>query len=144
MSIEHQFCTFFLGGHHFAIEVLNVQEVFRLQQLTKVPHAPSVLAGLINLRGRIITAINLRQLLGLPVPEDDQATTCIVTRTDEGSVCLLVDQIGDVLTPSPDSFERPPDTLDPEVRRMVRHVCKLENNLLLILDTEAAVGGATV
>jgi len=144
VDLDHQYCTFYLGGHHFAIEVLGVQEVFRLQEITHVPLAPGVLEGLINLRGRIITAINLHELLAIPIDEDKRPSTCIVTRTDEGSVCLLVDQIGDVLTPSAHAFESPPDTLDPGIRRLVRQVCKLENNLLLILDTEAAVGGATV
>lgn len=144
MDLDHQYCTFYLGGHHFAIEVLGVQEVFRLQEITQVPLSSGVLEGLINLRGRIITAINLHELLGIPVKDDEKPGTCIVTRTDEGSVCLLVDQIGDVLTPAAQALESPPDTLDPRIRRLVRQVCKLENNLLLILDTEAAVGGATV
>ncbi len=144
MILKHQYCTFYLDGHHFAIEVLSVQEVFRLQEITQVPYSPGEIEGLINLRGRIITAINLRHRLGLAKWEGEKAPTCIVTRTDDGSVCLLVDEIGDVLSPPSEAFEEPPDTMDPTIRPLVRQVCKLEKNLLLILDTERAVDGVTV
>ena len=88
MVEQKQFCTFFLDGHMFGVEVEQVQEVFRYQEMTKVPLAPQVVRGLINLRGQIITAIDLRQRLGMePLPEDKFPMN-VVVRTKDGVVSL--------------------------------------------------------
>ena len=95
MADEHQFCTFVLGGHHFGIDVLKVQEIIRYQEMTRVPLAPPVVRGLINLRGQIVTAIDLRRRLELPERTDGQLPVNVVVKTDDGAVSLLVDEIGD-------------------------------------------------
>src|ERR671936_28074 len=97
MSDEHKFCTFTLDGLLFGVEVLKVQEVIRYLEMTRVPLAPAVVRGLINLRGQIVTAIDLRRRLELSDRPADQQPVNVVVHTDDGAVSLLVDEIGDVL-----------------------------------------------
>ncbi len=139
MSIERQFCTFHLGALFIGIEVQQVQEVIRRQTMTRVPLAPRAVRGLINLRGQIVTAIDLRERLGLPPRSDEHEPMNVVVRTDEGAVSLLVDEIGDVLETEEDQYESLPETLSPESRELMRGVYKLPDRLLLILDTEKAL-----
>lgn len=142
MAGERQYCTFFLDGHYFGIDVLNVQEVIRHQETTRVPLAPAVVRGLINLRGQIVTAIDLRRRLEMPDRADGERPINLVVQTDDGAVSLLVDEIGDVLPVPEGAFERPPDTLRGPARDLIRGAYKLDGRLLLILDTERAVNPA--
>jgi purine-binding chemotaxis protein CheW len=133
---DRQCCTFFLDGHYFGIDVLQVQEVIRYQKMTRVPLAPAVVRGLINLRGQIVTAIDLRRRLDLPDRPDDELPVNVVVRTDDGAVSLLVDEIGDVLRVSEAAFERPPGTLRGTARDLIRGAYKLNGRLLLVLDLD--------
>lgn len=116
--------------------MLQVQEVIRTQQMTRVPLAPRAVRGLINLRGQIVTAIDLRERLGLEPFGGDRHPMNVVVRTDEGAVSLLVDEIGDVLDTEESDYEAPPETLPAAARDLIRGVYKLPGRLLLILDTE--------
>lgn len=138
-----QFSTFFLDGLFFGVEVLKVQEVIRYQEMTRVPLAPPVISGLINLRGQIVTAVDLRRRLELSPRAADQLPMNVVVRTDDGAVSLLVDEIGDVVEVSEESFEQPPETIDGVARELIRGVYKLRERLLLILDTEKTVNLST-
>jgi purine-binding chemotaxis protein CheW len=131
-----QFSTFFVGDLFFGVDVLNVQEVLRFQQMTPVPQAPGVIEGLINLRGQIVTAIDMRRRLRLPPRAGDKSPMNIVVRTTDGAVSLLVDEIGDVLDMDPATYERPPENLDPAARELIRGIYKLKGRLLLVLDAE--------
>lgn len=139
MPDTSQFCTFCLDRMLFGVEVHQVQEVIRYQQMTRVPLASRAVRGLINLRGQIVTAIDLRCRLDLPERPSDQLPMNVVVRTAEGLVSLLVDDIGDVLEVEEESFERPPETLKGVARELIRGAYKLKNRLLLALDTERAV-----
>jgi purine-binding chemotaxis protein CheW len=139
MSDNKQFATFFLNGLFFGVEVLKVQEVIRYQEMTRVPIAPAMIQGLINLRGQIITAIDLRRRLGMPPRAESQLPMNVVVRTDDGAVSLLVDEIGDVVEIQDDTYERLPETLTGVARELIRGVYKLKERLLLILDTERTV-----
>ena len=139
MSDSKQFCTFYLEDRFFGVEVERVQEVFRYQEMTQVPLASSVVRGLINLRGQIITAIDLRRRLEMKDLPEEQKPMNVVIRTNEGVVSLLVDRIGDVLEVSSDDFEPPPETISGITRELVRGVYKLKGQLLLILDTEKTI-----
>jgi purine-binding chemotaxis protein CheW len=139
MADVHQFCTFTLGDQFYGLDVLQVQEVIRYQEMTRVPLAPPVVRGLINLRGQIVTAIDLRRRLELPDRPAGQLPVNVVVKTDDGAVSLLVDEIGDVLEVSERQFERPPETLRGTARDLIRGAYKLPDRLLLILDTERAV-----
>ena len=103
-----QYSTFFVADLFFGVDVLRVQEVLRFHQMTRVPLAPGVIEGLINLRGQIVTAIDMRRRLQLPAREDNQTPMNMVVRTEDGAVSLLVDEIGDVLDVDSATFERPP------------------------------------
>ncbi len=134
-----QYCTFRLGGHLFGVPVETVQEVLRQQDLTKVPLAPDAVSGLINLRGQIVITVDLRTQIGLPPRPAGEPATNVVVRTSEGTTSLQVDEIGDVLEPELDLFEAPPETVPSRVRDLVVKVCKLEHDLMLVLDTDKAV-----
>jgi purine-binding chemotaxis protein CheW len=139
MTAVQQFCTFYLDNLFLGVEVLRVQEVIRYQEMTRVPLAAEVVKGLINLRGQIVTAIDLRRALELTERAADKQPMNVVIRTDEGAVSLLVDEIGDVLEVNEEQFEHPPETLHGTARALVRGVYKLKDQLLLILDTEKAL-----
>ena len=134
-----QFATFFVGGLFFGIDVMDVQEVLRYQTMTTVPLAPGMVEGLINLRGQIVIAIDMRRRLGMEPREDRHEAMNIVVRTEEGAVSLLVDEIGDVLEVAEESFEPPPATLDNESRELIRGIYKLKDRLMHVLDTGKAV-----
>jgi len=104
-----------------------------------VPQAPHVIEGLINLRGQIVTAIDMRRRLGLPQRSGDLAPMNIVVRTMDGAASLLVDEIGDVLDMDSANYELPPQNLDPAARELIRGVYKLKDRLLLVLDEEKTV-----
>lgn len=144
MATVQQFCTFYLDNLFFGIEVLRVQEVIRYQEMTRVPLASDVIKGLINLRGQIVTAIDLRRQLELQERSTAQHPLNVVIRTDDGAVSLLVDEIGDVLEVSEEQFEQPPETLHGTARALVRGIYKLKDRLLLILDTEKAMALDTI
>ena len=139
MTNTRQFCTFFLDGLFFGVEVLKVQEVIRYQEMTRVPLAPDTIRGLINLRGQIVTAIDLRHRLELPPRPDGQLPMNVVIRSEDGAVSLFVDEIGDVVEIDDDTYEHPPETLKGVARELVQGVYKLKDRLLLILDTEKTV-----
>jgi purine-binding chemotaxis protein CheW len=139
MASNQQFCTFFLNDLFFGVEVEKVQEVIRFQETTRVPLAPSVVGGLINLRGQIVTALDLRRRLELPDRTEKEVPMNVVIRTDDGAVSLLVDEIGDVVEVEQNDFEPPPDTLSGTARELIRGAFKLKNRLLLLLDTEKAI-----
>jgi purine-binding chemotaxis protein CheW len=134
-----QFATFFVADLFFGVDVLHVQEVLRFQQMTGVPQAPDVVEGLINLRGQIVIAIEMRRRLRLPPRARDRTPMNMVVRTDDGAVSLLVDEIGDVLDVEAASFEEPPENLDAAARELIKGVYKMNDRLLLILDAERTV-----
>ncbi len=139
MAEQRQFCTFFLENYFFGVDVQQVQEVLRYQEQTRVPLAPQVIRGLINLRGQIVTAMDLRRRLELSERADDALPINVVVRTADGAVSLLVDEIGEVVDVADDVFEPPPETVEGVARELIVGAYKLENRLLLILDTEKTV-----
>ncbi|HLH08786.1 MAG TPA: chemotaxis protein CheW [Terriglobales bacterium] len=139
MAASQQFCSFFLDGMFFGVEVEKVQEVIRPQETTRVPLSPEVIGGLINLRGQIVTAVDLRKRLQLPERNAGNEPMNVVVRTEEGAVSLLVDEIGDVVEVEQQQFEPPPDTLHATTREMIRGAFKLNERLLLLLDTESVI-----
>ena len=136
MARTQQLCTFLLDGLLFGVDVMNVQEVIRLQDMTPVPLTSAIVRGLINLRGQIVTAIDMRPRLSLPDRAKDAEPMNVVVRTTDGVVSLLVDEIGDVLEVSDDAWERSPETMTAQLRDVVSGVYKLPGRLLLSLDVE--------
>ena len=134
MTGTRQLCTFALGELFLGLEVTRVQEVLRWQEMTSVPLAPDVIRGLINLRGQIVTAIDLRRRFGLPDLPPDRKPLNVVVRNDDGPISLLVDDIGDVILVEDRWFEKPPETVRGLTRDLIRGTYKLKHRLLLELD----------
>lgn len=139
MSDTTQYCTFWVGGLFLGVEVLKVQEVLRPQPTTRVPLAAPTIRGLLNLRGQIVTAIDLRRKLALPDREGGEPPMNVIIRTDDGPVSLDVDDIGDVVELHTNDRERPPETIRDERRDLVQHVYQLADRLMLVLDTDRAI-----
>jgi purine-binding chemotaxis protein CheW len=133
-----QFCTFYLEGLLFGVELIGVQEVINQLDLTQVPLAPAVVEGLINLRGQIATAVDLRRRLELAPRAIGVSFMNIVVATHDGAVSLLVDEIGDVVEVEDSTFEPPPGTMCGNVRDVIVGVHKLQNRLMHVLDIEKA------
>jgi purine-binding chemotaxis protein CheW len=139
MGAQVQFCTFMLDGHFFGVEVLKVQEVIRYQQLTVVPLAPRVIAGLINLRGEVVTALDLRRRLELKERDENLRPLNVIIRSNGNVTSLLVDEIGDVLQLDSDDFEATLETVSKIGRELIKGVYKLKGRLLLILDVDKTI-----
>jgi len=139
MNTRRQFATFYLHGFFFGVDVLKVQEVIRYLKMTRVPLAHGMIQGLINLRGQIIPAIDLRQRLEFPEREENQLPMNMIVRTEDGGVSLLVDEIGEVLEVPESCYERLSPTVAGAARELIQGVYKLKGRLLLILDAERTV-----
>jgi len=134
-----QLCTFKLGDYFFGVNVEKVQEVIRHQEMTRIPLANKEIRGLINLRGQIVTAVDLRLLLGLTGFSSADEPMNIIIQDEDGAVSFQVDEIGDVLEVEESSFEYPPETLKGIARELIQGAYKLTDRLLLVLDAEKAV-----
>jgi purine-binding chemotaxis protein CheW len=144
MAVEnHRYCTFSLDSQLFGVAVERVQEVIRAQEMTKVPLAAGSVSGLINLRGQIVAALDLRRCLGMPERAEGVRPMNVVVRAADRAVSLLVDEIGDVLELGSDQFEQPPNTVRSAGQEMFAGVYKLDNQLLVVLDTDKAVAVGT-
>ena len=140
--MAQQFCTFHVGDHFLGIEVERVQEVLRDCDITPVPTAPEEIRGLINLRGQIVTAVDLRRRFGIG-ERFEAAPTVLVLDSGAELLSLVVDRAGDVVEVEEAIFEEPPDTLTGESRRLIKGAFKLEQTLLLVLEVEHAVAIGT-
>ncbi len=128
-----QLCTFAVAGGRYAVPVADVQEVLRHQELTPVPLGHPAVVGLINLRGQIVTSMDVRRRLGLPDRPADAGPMTVVVRTADGPKALLVDDIGDVIDVADAAAEPPPAAAGPQTAVTAR-VYKLPDHLLLELD----------
>ncbi len=136
MGTEHTYCTFQLCDLYLGINVMQVQEVLRAQGRTRVPLASDVIQGLINLRGQIVMAIDLRRRLGLPARGEEESPMNVIVHTEDGPVSFLVDAIGDVIEIDDNAMEPAPITMDGQTRALLQGVCKLPRHLMLVLDPE--------
>jgi len=143
-SDSTQFCTFYLGDLLFGVEVRHVREVLREQRVTRVPLAHPMVTGLINLRGQIITAIDLRKRLQLDSGISAPGRVNIIVKVDQSAVSFLVDAVAEVEEMQNRSFEPPPETLEGIARLLVKGVYKLPKQLLLILNPEKVLDLQTI
>lgn len=144
MESSRQLCTFYVAGLFCGVDADRVQEIIRYQDITSVPLAPAVIQGLINLRGQILIAIDLRRRLGLAERQADQLPMNVVVHTNDGTVSLLVDDIGDVFEVSEERFELPPETISRVAKEVVHGVYKLDEKLLLRLNIDKTADVAAV
>jgi purine-binding chemotaxis protein CheW len=137
-----RYATFEVADQLFGLEVSRVQEVLSFSEYTPVPLAPEHVGGLFNLRGQVIAALDLRVRLGLAPTDLSNGAMNIIVRTDDESVSLLVDRIGDVVELEDTAAEPPPDTLTGPVRNLITATFPLANRLMLTLDARAAVSAS--
>ncbi len=145
MNDQVQYCTFRLGGAEYALEVSDVQEVLRDGEWSVVPLAPASVLGLMNLRGQIVTVVDLATHLGLgpqarirrmPLPAVN-----IVLSAARPPLSFAVDDVGDVVTLAANSLLAPPANLDQHARAFVRGVHLADQHLITVLETSALLEG---
>lgn len=135
MADERLLCTFRVADHLLGLDIAVVQEVLRRQEITRLPLSSPAVRGIINLRGHIVPAVDLRCCLDLPAAErgEDRATIVVRGRED-AAASLLVDEIGDVVTVPASSYERAPETMRGAARELIHGVFPLHDRLVLELD----------
>ncbi len=129
-----QLVSFIIGNEEFAVDILYVQEINRMVQITSVPNAPDFVDGVINLRGRVIPVIDLRTKLGMPKKEHDKSTRIIVVEVNGRTVGFIVDAVNEVLRIPKNITEAPPDLVTGVNSEYIKSVGKLEDRLLILLD----------
>lgn len=141
MSVQSSFeyVTVHIGGQLFGVEVDEIREVFSPQDITKVPRAPGEIAGLLNLRGRIVTAVDARSRLNLPARGADEPVMALGLEQGSELFGVLVDEVGEVMRLKADTLEASPAHLDPHWRALLKGVHRLEKNLLAVLDIRALI-----
>lgn len=139
-AAAEDYVTMTIGGQWFGIPVLNVRDVLGPQAITRVPLAPAEIAGSLNLRGRIVTAINMRQRLDLPADGFAERAMAVVVEHDDEPFSLLVDEVGEVLSLPSRQHEPVPATLDPRWRDVSQGIYRLEDKLLLVLSVGNVLG----
>jgi purine-binding chemotaxis protein CheW len=131
-----EYVTTMIGGQLFGMPISRVQDVFMPERLTRVPLSSSDVAGVLNLRGRIVTAIDMRARLGLPKNEDGKPPMAVGVELRGESYGLLIDSIGEVLKLADDSREVNPVNLDPRLTKMADGVHRLDGQLMVVLDVD--------
>lgn len=134
-----QYCTFWVDRLFFGVAVDEVQEVLRHQPMTPVPSAAETVTGLINLRGQIVTAVDLRRRLGLPPRPEGVLPMNVIVRSRGEVISILVDDIGDVIDTVGLELESAPANMPATIGELVQGVIQVPDQILLILDAERAV-----
>ena len=129
-----QIVSFKLGNEEFGVDILLVQEINRMTQITKVPNSPDFVEGVINLRGKVIPVIDLRRRLNLERVEHDKGTRIIVVEIKNRTIGFIVDSVNEVLRVPADTFEAPPEMVSGIGSEFIRAVGKLEDRLLILID----------
>lgn len=135
-----EYVTVQIGGQSFGVAVSEIREVFSPQAVTPVPRAPHEIAGLLNLRGRIVTMIDARARLGLPARSQDDPVMALGLEEGADLYGVMVDAVGEVLRLDPAAAEPAPGHVDPQWRALLRGVHRLEDQLLAIIDVRALIG----
>jgi len=130
------YVTFTIAGQLFGIPVKQVQDVLQGGTITRIPLAPPEIAGVLNLRGRIVTAIDVRLRLGLPPRDDAENIMSLVVDHGGELYSLRVDEVGDVYSIDPTTFDRNPPTLDPKIRDFSAGIYRRNEKLMVVLDVE--------
>ena len=131
-----QLVSFMIQDEEFAIDILFVQEINRMLQITKVPNAPAFVSGVVNLRGRVIPVIDLRTKLGMEVKEQDKNTRIVVVEVKEKTVGFIVDAVKEVLRIPASITEPPPELVTGINSEFIMAVGKLEDRLITLIDIE--------
>jgi purine-binding chemotaxis protein CheW len=137
-----EYVTVMIGGQLFGLPISRVQDVFMPDRLTRVPLAPPEIAGVLNLRGRIVTTIDMRRRLGLPPREDNKPSMAVGIELKGESYGLLIDTVGEVMKLGETTLEPNPVNLDPRLARVSGGVHRLDGQLMVILDVDYVLNGS--
>ena len=138
---NRDYVTMSIGGQLFGIPVLKVQDVLGAQTITRVPLAPVEVAGSLNLRGRIVTAVDVRLRLGLPKRENEKTAMSVVVEHEGELYSLLVDSVGEVLSLETRDYQRNPPTLNPKLREFSDGIYRLNDAVLVVLSVPSLLIG---
>tara|TARA_R110002124_G_scaffold64985_2_gene177872 strand:- start:693345 stop:693833 length:489 start_codon:yes stop_codon:yes gene_type:complete len=144
IGTANDFLTIYIAGQMFGIPVLQVQDVLGDLQVSKIPLAPPEVDGSLNLRGRIVTAINVRRCLGLENRQSEKAMMSVVVEHEEELYSLSIDDVGDVLGLLSEDYEASPATLDPKWRDVSQGIYRLDGKLLIVLDVPKLINDLRV
>jgi purine-binding chemotaxis protein CheW len=131
-----EYVTAMIGGQLFGLPISRVQDVFIPERMTRVPLSSGCVAGVLNLRGRIVTAIDMRSRLGLPTSETGRPPMAVGVDLRGESYGLLIDNVGEVLKLADDSREVNPVNLDPRMAKMACGIHRLDGALMVVLDVD--------
>ena len=130
------YVTLYIGDQLFGLPIHKVQDVFQLNRITVVPLAPPEYAGVLNLRGRIVTALNLRVRLGLPPSEENKTPMAVGIEYGGEAFCFLIDKVGEVLRVENSTYESNPVNLDPRWAKVSSGIHRLAGQLMIVLDVD--------
>jgi purine-binding chemotaxis protein CheW len=134
-----QLATFYIADMCLALEIGQIQEIIRQVKVTRVPHAPPQVSGVINLRGEVTTVINLRQVLGLPPVDADSESQTLIVRSQGESIGLVVDRVGDICAVDASSVVPSPPNVNNIDGRFFHGVCQRKAEIIIVLDLEQAL-----
>ncbi len=138
---ELQLVVFTIGSEEFGVEIMNVQEIIRMTNITRIPQAPGYIRGIINLRGKIIVVINLNVVMGMEIKEQDENTRIIVASIGETVMGFVVDSVSEVIRLPEKNVEPAPAVIASRIgTEYVLGVGKLDNRLLILLNLGKVLG----
>jgi purine-binding chemotaxis protein CheW len=140
-SDELQLVSFLLGAEEYGLDILLVQEIIRMTNITGVPQVPDFVEGVINLRGRVIPVIDLRKRFGLPAHASSHDSRIVVVSADHDTIGLIVDAVSEVVRVPSEALEPPPDLLAGTATEFVRGMAKLDDRLIMHLDVARVIAG---
>lgn len=139
-SSEIQLVAFKLGREEYSVSILQVQEIKRITEITRVPHTPDYIKGVINLRGSVLPVIDLKKRLNLPQQASTEDTRIIIVKVDELSVGMIVDAVSEVMTINQENIDSPDVVVGSVASNYLSGVGKLDNRLLILLNLEEIIG----
>ncbi|SDD45605.1 chemotaxis protein CheW [Sporomusa acidovorans] len=135
-----QLVVFKLGREEYGISILQVQEIKRITEITRVPHSPDYIKGVMNLRGSVLPVIDLKKRLNLPPQDYTDDTRIIIIKVEEITVGMIVDAVSEVTTINQNSIEPPQAVVGGIAADYLSGVGKMENRLLILLNADAIIG----
>jgi len=143
-SDELQLVSFNIGTEEFGVDILKVQEINRMVEITKVPQAPHYVEGVINLRGKVIPIVDLRKRFSLELKEHDKNTRIVVVDIGGNILGMIVDSVSEVLRLPANTIEPPPEIVTGVNSEYIKGVAKLEDRLLIFLDLSRVIDASEV
>ena len=132
--MENQLVVFDLADEHYGVNIATVESIIKLQSITAMPHAPSFVRGVTNLRGVVLPVIDLRKRFGLPAAEEDKDTRIVVVEMNGETVGMVVDAVSEVLNVSDEDIEPPPSLVTTADSVFITGIAKIGERLVILLD----------